>query len=83
MANYIDQFTRPIAVRPQDTALVVVDMQYASGSRRRGLGAHLAREGTLADAEYRFSRIENLLIPNIRRLLDAWRAAAAPAYQPY
>jgi biuret amidohydrolase len=78
MANYIDQFTRPIAVRPQDTALVVVDMQYASGSRGRGLGAHLAREGTLADAEYRFSRIENLLIPNIRRLLDAWRAARAP-----
>jgi len=78
MANYIDQFTRPIAIRPQDTALVVVDMQYASGSRSRGLGAHLAREGQLAEAEYRFSRIERLLIPNIGRLLAAWRAAGAP-----
>jgi nicotinamidase-related amidase len=78
MAHYIDQFTRPIAIRPEDTALVVVDMQYASGSRTRGLGAHLTRTGQIDDAEYRFSRIEQLLIPNIRKLLTAWREAHAP-----
>lgn len=78
MANYIDQFTRPFQIRPTDTALVVVDMQYASGSRQHGLGAHLARQGQLASAEYRFNRIETLIVPNIQKMLAAWRQAAAP-----
>lgn len=78
MANYIDQFTRRIDIRPQDTALVIVDMQYASGSRTKGLGAWLAQNGRLDEAEYRFSRIERQLIPNIQRLLKAWREAGAP-----
>jgi len=78
MANYIDQFTHPVPVDPRQTALVVVDMQYASGSRNHGLGAFLQREGKLADAEYRFSRIENLIVPNIQKLLAAWRSAGAP-----
>lgn len=77
-ADYINAFTRPISIQPGDTALVVVDMQYASGSRAHGLGAHLARQGTLADAEYRFHRIETLVIPNTQKLLAAWRAAGAP-----
>lgn len=78
MANYIDRFTRPVAVDPADTALVVVDMQYASGSRSRGLGKYLAEHGQLEEAAYRFDRIEKLIVPNIRKLLDAWRAAKAP-----
>lgn len=77
-ADYINAFTRPVSIDAGDTALVVVDMQYASGSRDHGLGAHLARQGTLADAEYRFQRIESLIIPNTQRLLAAWRAAGAP-----
>ncbi len=78
MANYIDQFTRPVPVRPADTALVVIDMQHASGSRERGLGRYLAERGRLQEAEYRFNRIEQLIIPNTQRLLAAWRAAKAP-----
>jgi len=77
-ADYITAFTRPIAIHARDTALVVVDMQYASGSRDHGLGAHLARQGNLADAEYRFHRIETLIVPNTQKLLAAWRAAGAP-----
>ena len=78
MANYIDQFTRPVPVRPADTALVVIDMQHASGSRERGLGRYLAERGRLQEAEYRFNRIEQLIIPNTQRLLAAWRASKAP-----
>jgi nicotinamidase-related amidase len=78
MANYIDQFTRPIEIKSSETALVVVDMQYASGSRDHGLGRYLAERGALGEADYRFSRIENLIVPNTRRLLDAWRAKDAP-----
>jgi len=77
-ADYINAFTRPIDIRARDTALVIIDMQYASGSRDHGLGAHLARMGKLGDAEYRFNRIETQIIPNTKRLLAAWRAAKAP-----
>lgn len=78
MSSYIKALTWPIAIDATDTALVVIDMQYASGSRGHGLGAHLAREGTLEEARYRFDRIEQVLIPNTQRLLAAWRAAGAP-----
>ena len=78
MSDYINQFTHPVSIDASNTALVVIDMQYASGSRHHGLGAHLAREGTLHTAEYRFSRIEKLVIPNTQRLLAAFREAGAP-----
>lgn len=75
--TYIDAFTRPVRLSPASAALVIVDMQNASGHRGYGLGRLLATEGRLADAEYRFARIERLLIPNIRRLANAFRAAGA------
>lgn len=75
--TYIDDYTRPVPLSPATTALVIVDMQNASGSRRYGLGKLLAEQGKLADAAYRFDRIEKLLIPNIRRLADAFRGVGA------
>ena len=78
MSAYLEALTWPVAINPVDTALVVIDMQYASGSREHGLGAHLARQGRLGEAAYRFDRIDNVVIPNTRRLLAAWRAARAP-----
>ena len=76
--TYIDDFTRQFSLSPRDTALVIVDLQYASGSREHGLGKLLGAQGRLADAEYRVSRIEKLVVPNSRRLADAFRAAGAP-----
>lgn len=76
--TYIDAYTRQFSLSPGDTALLIVDLQYASGSRRHGLGRLLAAEGKLADAEYRFARIENLVVPNSRRLADAFRHLGAP-----
>ena len=78
MSSYLEALTWPVAIDPADTALVVIDMQYASGSRQHGLGAHLARQGKLGEAAYRFDRIDNVVIPNTQRLLAAWRAARAP-----
>lgn len=75
--EYIEAFTRKVAIDPRTTALVPVDLQYASGSREHGLGALLARQGRLGEAEYRFRRIEELVIPNTSRLLDSWRGAQA------
>ena len=74
---YIDSYTRQFKVSPKDTALVIVDLQYASGSRHHGLGKLLAAAGTLADAEYRFARIDNLVVPNSRRLAETFRALGA------
>jgi nicotinamidase-related amidase len=76
--TYIDDFTRQFPLSPADTALVLVDLQYASGSRQHGLGKLLASQGRLADAEYRFARIEQLVVPNSRRLADAFRGLGAP-----
>jgi nicotinamidase-related amidase len=75
--TYIDDFTRQFELGPGDTALVIVDVQYASGSREHGLGRLLAAQGKLADAEYRFARIEKLVVPNSRRLADAFRGLGA------
>ncbi|MBT8448032.1 MAG: cysteine hydrolase [Gammaproteobacteria bacterium] len=76
--TYVEDFTREFRLTAATTALVVVDMQYASGSREHGLGALLARQGRLADAAYRFDRIDQLIIPNTRKLLAAFRGAGAP-----
>lgn len=72
--DYIRAFTverKPDAAR---SALVLVDLQYATGSRQGALGRRLKAQGS-ATAEYRFERIERFVLPNARRLLEAWRAA--------
>ncbi len=76
-ANYVDEFTRPFQLSKETSALIVVDMQYASGSRKHGLGKLLQSQGRLAEADYRFDRIDDLLIPNIRKLLSAFRSNGA------
>jgi biuret amidohydrolase len=76
--NYIDSFTREVAIKVPSTALLIVDMQNASGSRNFGLGKMLAEQGRLDEAAYRFDRIEKLIIPNIQRLAGGFRRAGAP-----
>lgn len=77
MSNYVEGFTAPVKIDSRTSALVVVDMQYASGSRDYGLGKLLNEQGRLESAEYRFDRINSLLIPNIGRLLTAFRSTGA------
>ena len=75
--TYVDSFTRPFTLAPERTALVVVDMQYASGSREHGLGRLLASQGKLDSARERFDRIDQVIIPNTRRLLTTFRGLGA------
>ena len=72
--DYIRAFTTERAPDPARAALVIIDMQYATGSRQGALGRRLQAQGS-ATADYRFERIERFVVPNARRLLDAWRAA--------
>lgn len=76
-ARYIDELTRDFRLAVDKAALIVVDLQYASGSRHHGLGRHLEAQGRLAEAAYRFDRIEQLVLPNTSRLLDGFRQVGA------
>jgi biuret amidohydrolase len=76
-ATYVNELTFNFELNPLTTALVVVDMQYASGSRLHGLGKMLSEQDRLKDADYRFDRIENIIIPNTQRLLATFRQQSA------
>jgi nicotinamidase-related amidase len=71
--DYVSVYTQEIEVAPARTCLVVVDLQYATGTRTTGLGRVLAAQGRLEEAEYRFSRIEDYVLPNTALLLDTFR----------
>jgi biuret amidohydrolase len=71
--DYVAAFTQEIEIDPERSCLVLVDLQYATGTRTTGLGRLLAAQGRLDEAEYRFSRIERCVLPNSAVLLDAFR----------
>ena len=72
-ADYIREFMIERPVDFSRAALVVVDMQYATGHREGALGRRMAAEGSNV-VGYRFDRIENYVVPNFKRLLDGFRA---------
>lgn len=71
--DYARQFNPPWALDPARVALVVVDMQYASASRREGLGRLLKDRDQEGSGAYRFERIESVVVPTIQRLLAFFR----------
>lgn len=58
-------------------ALLMIDLQYATGSRQGALGRKMAAEGSSV-TDYRFDRIERLVVPNALRLSRAFRQAGRP-----
>jgi biuret amidohydrolase len=70
--DYIQAFMTERAPDFGRAALIVVDMQYATGHRDGALGRRMTAEGSNV-AGYRFDRIENLVVPNISRLLERFR----------
>ena len=72
-SDYANQFNPPFRLDAGALALVVVDMQYASGSRDHGLGRALKARGQEALGAYRFDRIERTVLPTIQRLLAFFR----------
>ncbi len=54
-------------------ALVIIDLQYASACRTTGYGRWLSEHGRAAEGDYRFSRIEQLVVPNTAALLAGFR----------
>ena len=75
--SFIDRFSQQFTLDPRRAALLIIDMQNATGNRAMGLGKLLAEQGNSESAQYRFDRIEQVLIPNIQKLIDGFRAAGA------
>jgi len=74
-ADYAGAFMSGHVPDPAHAALVIVDMQYATGHPTGPLAQKMAAEGTVATTAWRFARITDLVIPNTRRLICAMRAA--------
>ena len=72
--DFIPTGDEKMKLDPEKTALLVVDMQNQFISRD-GLDAQIARERGMFDRwEYFFDRIDNVVIPNNKKLLDYFRA---------
>lgn len=75
MKDYLSGLMPRTRIDPGRSAVIVVDLQYASGSRTHGLGRQLSDAGRVEEGRYRFDRIESTVVPNVRRLLKAARAS--------
>lgn len=73
MRDYLSGLLPSFRLSPEHTALVIVDLQYASGSRTHGLGRRLEESGRAEEGDYRFTRIETSVVPNVQRLLETAR----------
>lgn len=65
-------------VDPNRLALLIIDMQYLDASPDYGYGLKAKREGTFHTLEYYFTRLSNLVIPNIQKLVTFCRRAGFP-----
>ncbi|MEA2332868.1 MAG: biuret amidohydrolase [Thermoleophilaceae bacterium] len=59
-------------------ALIVIDLQNSFARRDCGLFVRLREIGLADEAEYAISRIEQVVVPNVNRLVRAFRARSAP-----
>ena len=62
-------------LREHHVALLCIDLQYLDAARGHGVFADSAESGIPLEAqEYYFHRLEETVLPNVRRLQDAFRA---------
>lgn len=63
------------SLQEHHTAMLVIDIQYLDAARGCGVFADIENAGVPPEAEeYYFNRLETLVLPNVRRLQDAFRA---------
>lgn len=75
--DYIRDYMAERPIHPASAALVIIDMQYATGSRQGALARKLAEQGSSA-GDYRFRRIEQQVLPHTLALRARFRAAGRP-----
>ncbi len=77
--SYRETITEPAAMRrslvEHHTALLTIDLQYLDAAPGYGVFAELASNTLPVEAqEYYFHRLQHQVLPNVRRLQDAFRA---------
>ena len=65
--DYIRDYMNEPEIDARSAALVIIDMQYATGSRQGALSRTLQAKGSNV-GDYRFARIESTVLPNIMAL---------------
>ncbi len=75
--DYIRAYMAERPIEPGSSALVMIDLQYATGSRHGALGRKLQSQGSSV-GNYRFDRIESHVVPNSLRLLEHFRQLGRP-----
>ncbi len=76
-ADYIRAYMPERPVRASRAALVLIDMQYATGARQGALARKLAADGSTV-GDYRFNRIEQSVLPNSLRLRQSFTRQRRP-----
>lgn len=74
-ADYLSTRVAHPEFGPSAVALVIIDMQYATGSRHHGLGRQLQERGDQDSFGWRYEQIEQRAVPNLQRLLQVFRAS--------
>ncbi len=62
----------------RETALVVIDLTVGQIARDGDRYARIRQAGQAEDAAYAYDRCDNLVVPNARKLVDAFHANDAP-----
>lgn len=71
--THIPAVTR--SLETHKTSLLCIDMQYLDAARGYGVFADVEASGVPVEAqEYYFNRLEHTVLPNVRKLQDAFRA---------
>jgi len=73
MNCWMQRFKINFKLEPELTALLIIDMQNASACRTEGIGRLFKDTGKSAMVEWRFSRIEKIVLPNLVRMLTFFR----------
>jgi nicotinamidase-related amidase len=69
----VSEFTPDFQLEPETTALMIIDLQNCAASRTSGLGKWMSERGREADVAYRFDHMENVVVPNVQRILAFFR----------
>ncbi len=75
--DYIRDYMSEPVIDAAGAGLVIIDMQYATGSRQGALGRTLKAQGSSV-GDYRFDRIEGTVLPNVRLLRQHFHRLGRP-----
>ena len=71
--DYYSDYENTFTLDPGKTAFIPLDLGYATACRTTGLGKLLKAQGKEHLGKYRFDRIEQVVVPNVQKMLAFFR----------